>query len=241
MRRQWLIAVSALAMMAAAPCARSLHAQQGAAGAGTAGTGGNGTAAKPQPAKVGSYSLVVTTLEPTAAAHWLHPAPAIAVKAGSKLAPAQTAGDLTVPPQFTVESFGVPEYECEEAAPQQRGCAALDRVDLFIRDANTVEYRIVSHGAAVGLRVNLQVHDLLPVAHGGASADWHSGDLIFVSVPKATPVYRFVAETLIGQWNGAPVVFETGKALPAGAKKALDDLGIRQDLGDAVLYSYKVK
>ena len=236
---RWLAAAAVLLMMAAAPGTETMHGQQG--GAGAAGADASGTDAKPQPAKVGSYALVVTTLEPTAATHWLNPAPTIAVKAGSKLTPAETAGNLTVPPQFTVESFGVPEDECEETAPQQHGCDALDRTDLTIRDTNTVEYRIVSHGAAVGLRINLQVRDLLPIARGGASADWHSGDVIFVSVPKTTPVYRFVSETLVGQWNGAPVVFEAGKALPASARKALDDLGVHQDLGDAILYSYKVK
>ena len=143
--------------------------------------------------------------------------------------------------QFTIEAFGVPQQECEEAAEQQHGCGALDRTDLTIRDLNTVECRIVSHGGAVQLRVNLQVHDLLPVSRGGARTDWHTGDLIFLLVPKATPVYRFVSETLVGEWNGEPIVFEAGKPLPSSAKKGLEDLGVHQDLGDAVLYSYRVK
>jgi len=203
-------------------------------------SGTNGTDAKPQP-KVGSYSLVVTTLEPTATTHWLNPPPAIDVKAGTKLAPAETNGNLTAPQQVTIEAFGVPQQECEEAAQQQHGCDALDRTDLTIRDSNTVEYRIVSHGAAVQLHVNLEVHDLLPVARGSPSIDWHTGDVIFVSVPKATPVYRFVSETLVGVWNGEPIVFEAGKALPETAKKGLEDLSVHQDLGDALLYSYRVK
>jgi hypothetical protein len=190
---------------------------------------------------LGSYSLVVTTLEPTETTHWLNPPPTISVKGGTKLAPAETPGNLAVPQQFTIEAFDIPQQECEEAAPQQHGCDALDRRDLTIRDRNTVEYRIVSHGAAVELRVNLQVHDLLPVSRGGASTDWHAGDVIFVSVPKATPVYRFVSETLVGEWKGEPIVFEAGKALPESGKKGLEDLGVHQDMGAAVLYSYRVK
>jgi hypothetical protein len=65
--------------------------------------------------------------------------------------------------------------------------------------------------------------------------------VIFVSLPKATSVYRFVSETLVGVWNSEPIVFEAGKALPESAKKRLDDLGVHQDLGDALLYSYRVK
>jgi hypothetical protein len=254
MRGRWLIAALVIAIAGAAAGVEVLRGQQsaatpngGAAGAnaGAATTNGapastNGTDAKPQPPKVGSYSLVITTLDPTGTTHWLNPPPAISVTAGTKLAPAETKGNLTAPQQYTIEAFDVPRQECEEAA-QQHGCEALDRTDLTIRDATTVEYRIVSHGVAVQLHVNLQVHDLLPVARGGSSADWHAGDVIFVSVPKATPVYRFVSETLVGVWNGQPIVFEAGKALPDGAKKGLDDLGVHQDLGDAVLYSYRVK
>jgi len=214
---------------------------------------------KPEPAKVGSYSLVVTTLEPTAAIHFLNPPPSIAVKPGTKLAPVESMGNLTVPPQYTIEALGRPKLECQESAPQQdsapqqHGCDALDWTDLTIRDLNTVEYRVRSHGAAVELHVNLEVHDLLPVSGPGSSISscagqgpnprigWHTGDVIFVSVPKATPAYRFVSETLVGEWKGQPIVFEPGKPLPESAKKGLDDLGVHQDLGDAVLYSYRVK
>jgi len=234
MCRRWFIAALVMAISGAAPGIEAIWGQQAKAGT-------QATDAKPEPAKVGSYSLVVTTLEPSATAHWLNPPPAISVTGGTKLAPAETAGNLTVPQQYTIEAFGAPRQECVEAAQQQHGCDALDRTDLTIRDPNTVEYRIVSHGAAVQLRVNLQVHDVLPVSHGGASTDWRTGDVIFVSVPKATSVYRFVSETLVGEWNGEPIVFEAGKALPASAKKGLEDLGVHQDLGDAVLYSYRVK
>ena len=249
MRGRRLIAALVIAISGAVPGVEAVWGQQGAASTngGAASTNGapastNGTDTKPQPLpKVGSYSLVITTLEPTETTHWLNPPPAIDVTAGTKLAPAETKGNLTAQQQYTIEAFDVPRQECEETAQQQHGCDALDRTDLTIRDAITVEYRIVSHGGAVQLHVNLQVHDLLPVARGGPSADWHTGDVIFVSVPKATPVYRFVSETLVGVWNGQPIVFEAGKALPDGAKKGLDDLGVHQDLGDAVLYSYRVK
>lgn len=241
MRGRRLIAALVIAISGAVPGVETLWGQQGAASTNGGAASTNGTDAKPQPPKVGSYSLVVTTLEPTATTHWLNPPPAIDVTAGTKLAPADTKGNLTVPQQYTIEAFDVPRQECDETAPQQHGCDALDRTDLTIRDRNTVEYRIVSHGVAVQLRVNLQVHDLLPVSRGSPSTDWHTGDVIFVSVPKATPVYRFVSETLVGVWNGAPIVFEAGKALPESAKKGLEDLGIHQDLGDALLYSYRVK
>lgn len=230
------------------PGVEALWGQQGAAtpnGAPASTNGGaggtSGTDAKPQPPKLGSYSLVVTTLEPTATTHWLNPPPTIDVTAGTKLAPAVTKGNLTGPPQYTIEAFDILRQECEETAPQQHGCDALDRTDLIIRDQSTVEYRVVTHGAAVQFHVNLQVHDLLPVARGGTSIDWRAGDVIFVSVPKATTAYRFVSETLVGVWSGQPIVFEAGKPLPEGAKKGLEDLSVHQDLGDAVLYSYRVK
>jgi hypothetical protein len=85
------------------------------------------------------------------------------------------------------------------------------------------------------------VRDILPVSTGTAETEWHARDVIFVAVPKATPVYRFSSEVLVGTWNGEAIVFEVGKDLPAGARKALDDLGVKQDLGDHVLYSFRVK
>lgn len=233
MRGCWYIATLATMVFAAAQSV----GQQGAPSA----NGKDGKDAKSEPAKVGNYSLVVTTLEPTTQTHWLNPPPTINVKPGTKLAPAGTSGNLTVPQQYAIEAFGTPQQECEESAPQHRDCAARDRTELTIRDPNTVAYRILTRGGAVQLRVNLQVHDLLPVSHTGASTDWHTGDVIFVSVAKATPAYRFVSETLVGLWNGEPVVFEAGKALPASAQKGLQDLVVHQDLGDAVLYSYRVK
>ncbi|MGH9606311.1 MAG: hypothetical protein ACRD3N_11510 [Terracidiphilus sp.] len=230
MRRRWFIALLAIVISVEAP----VWGQQGAAAV-------NATAQKPEPAKVGSYSLVVTTLEPSAATHWLNPPATIHVTGGTVRAPAETAGNLTVPAQYAIEDFGAPRWECVASALQPHGCDALDRTDLTIRDPHTLGYRIVSHGAAVELRINLQVDDLLPVSHREPGADWHAGDVIFVSVPKATPAYRFVSETLVGLWNGEPIVFEAGKPLPASAKKGLEDLKVHQDLGDAVLYSYRVK
>ncbi len=227
------IAALAMVISGAVPGAGIIWAQPGPAAT-------KGTEAKAEPPKLGSYSLVVTALEPSATTHWLNPPPTIDVTGGSKIAPAETTGNLTAPDQYTIEAFGTPRQDCI-AAGQQHGCDALERMDLMIRDAHTVGYRIVSHGGAAQLRINLQVHDLLPVSHGGASTDWHAGDVIFVSVPKPTPVYRFVSETLVGVWNGEAIVFEAGKALPASAKKGLDDLEVHEDLGDAVLYSYRVK
>jgi len=246
MRRRRLIAALVLAICGVAPAGKAIWPQQAPAtpkppAPSANGGAANGTDAKPQPPKVGNYSLVVTTLEPTAATHWLNPPPAIDVTAGTKLAPAETKGNLTAPPQYTIEAFGIPRQECAETAQQQHGCDALDHADLTIRDQNTVEYRIVTHGAAVQMHVNLDVHDLLPLSRGGPSIDWHTGDVIFVSVPKATPVYRFVSESLVGVWNDEPIVFEAGKPLPDSAKKGLEDLNIHQDLGDALLYGYRVK
>ncbi len=236
MSGRWLIAA---ALILAPTCTGAIRAQQSSAG--TNGAGASGAAAKPEPPRVGSYSLVVTTIDPTESTHLLNPPPPIDVKAGSRLAPAETTGSLTIPQQYTIEAFGKPKQECDEEAQQQHGCDALDRVDFAIRDLNTVEYRILTHGPAVTLRVNLEVHDLVPASHGGPGTDWHSGDVLFVSVPKATATYRFVSETLVGEWNGEAIVFEAGKALPASAKKGLEDLEVHQDLGDAVLYSYRVK
>lgn len=197
--------------------------------------------AKKPPAVVGQYSLVTTVVEPSPATHWLTPAPTIAVPAGTESVPGDAAGNLTVPPQFAIEDFGVPRYECAETAAKLRGCAALDRTDVVIRDANTVGYHIVTHGPAVQLTVNLLVHDRLPVSHEGPSTEWHAGEVIFVSLPKATASYPFTSETLMGTWKDDAIVFEVGKPLPAGAKKALDDLGVKQDLGDRVLYAFRVK
>ncbi len=135
----------------------------------------------------------------------------------------------------------MPRYECAETAAKQHGCAALDQTDVLIRDANTVGYRIVTHGAAVQLTVNLKVRDLLPVSHGGPATDWHAGEVIFVPLPKATAACAFVSETLVGTWQDEAIVFEVGKPLPADAKKGLEDLGLKQDLGDRVLYAFRVK
>jgi len=46
---------------------------------------------------------------------------------------------------------------------------------------------------------------------------------------------------LVGEWNGEAIVFEVGKDLPESAKKGLEDLGVKQDLGDRVLYSFRVR
>jgi hypothetical protein len=172
---------------------------------------------------LGTYQLVTTVFQPSEKTHLLNAAPAIKVDGGTERAPGEFTGEVTVPAQYS------------------RACDALDRTELTIRDPNTLSYHIVSHGAAVTLNLNVEVHDLLPVSDGSAETPWHARDVIFVAVPKATPAYRFSSEVLVGAWNGEPVVFEVGKDLPDPAKKALEDLGVKQDLGDHVLYSFRVK
>jgi hypothetical protein len=157
------------------------------------------------------------------------------------------AGEKTVPAQYQIEKFGTPWYTCASTVPpaspqtRLRGCEALDRTSLTIRDPNTIAWQISTHGPAVQLSVNLEVHDILPFSQGSPETPWKARDVIFVAVPKATPAYRFSSEVLVGEWNGEAIVFEVGKDLPEPAKKALEDLGIKQDLGDRVLYSFRVK
>jgi hypothetical protein len=190
---------------------------------------------------LGTYQLVTTVFEPSEKTHLLNPAPTIKVDGGTERAPGESTGEVPVPAQYTIEGFGSPWYDCVPTVAKTRACDALDRTELTIRDPNTISYHIVTHGAAVALNLNVEVHDLLPVSEGSPETTWHARDVIFVAVPKATPVYRFSSEVLVGTWNGEPVVFEVGKDLPDPAKKALEDLGVKQDLGDHVLYSFRVK
>ncbi len=102
---------------------------------------------------LGSYSLVTTDTEASGTAHWLNPPLTIEVPAGTEYVPAETAGNLTVPAQFAADGFGARRYECAAAtptgdAPRGGGCKALDETELTIRDANTIGYHIVTHGAA---------------------------------------------------------------------------------------------
>ncbi len=197
--------------------------------------------AKPADPEVGSYALVTTVAQPSASTHLLNPPILIKLDAGTAFAPAEASGSKAVPTQYAIESFGTPRYDCVEAVARMHGCAALDRTDVTIRDANTVEYHLAGHGAAVQLEVLLEVHDIQPVSETAASIPWHARDVIFVPVPKPTPSFHFVSETLVGNWNGEAIVFEVGKPLPESAQKALEDLGVHQDLGDKTLYSYRVK
>ncbi|MGA8529985.1 MAG: hypothetical protein WB622_09745 [Acidobacteriaceae bacterium] len=197
--------------------------------------------AKKAPAVVGRYSLITTAVELSPETHWLNPAPTIAVSGGTQYVPTETAGNLTVPAQYAIEGFAVPRYECVETAAKQHGCGSLDRTDITIRDANTVGYAVATHGRAVQLTVNLKVHDRLPASHEGPAIEWRAGEVIFVPVSKATAAYAFVSETVVGTWQSEAIVFEAGKPLPADAKKGLDDLGVKQDLGDSILYGYRVK
>jgi len=190
---------------------------------------------------VGSYSLVTTSAQPSLKTHALNPPIVVKLGAGSDFAPAESSGTMAVPLQYAIESFGNPRYDCVEAGARLHGCDALDRADVKIRDANTIEYQLVGHGSPVQLEVSLEVHDILPVSETGDSVPWHAREVIFVSVPKPNVSFRFLSETLVGSWNGEAIVFEVGKALPASGEKALDDLGIHQDLGDKILYSYRVR
>jgi hypothetical protein len=190
---------------------------------------------------VGSYSLLITTLEPSIAAHWLSPPLTLDLDGASPLAPREISGTKTVPSQYVIEGFGNPRYDCIAKISQERGCDALDRSDLTLRDENTVAYHLLGHGEAVQLELNLQVHDLSPVSRTTLEASWHPGDIIFLPVPKPTPSLHFLSAVLVGTWNGNAIVFEPGKPLPDGAKKGLEDLDVHQDLGDKILYSYKVK
>ncbi len=201
-----------------------------------------GSDAKPvEKPSVGSYSLVTTSAQPSPKVHPLNPPLVIKLGAGTDLAPAESSGSLVVPPQYAIEGFGTPRFDCVDASARLHGCDALDRTDVKILDANTIEYHLAGHGAAVQLEVALQVHDILPASELGASVPWNERDVIFVTVPKPTSSFRFLSETLVGSWNGEAVVFEVGKPLPASAQKALDDLAVHQDLGDKILYSYRVK
>jgi hypothetical protein len=202
---------------------------------------GNGSGGKKADESLGSYSLVTTVFEPSEKTHLLNPALTIAVDGGTERAPGEFSGEKPVPAQYTIERLGNPWYECVATVAKLHGCDALDRTDLMIRDPNTIGYHIVSHGGAVTLTVNVEVHDIVPVSHGSGEMPWRARDVVFVAVPKATPVFRFSSEVLVGQWNGEPIVFELGKDLPDSAKKGLEDLGVKQDLGDHVLYSFRVK
>jgi hypothetical protein len=190
---------------------------------------------------VGSYSVVVTALEPSPATHLLNPPLTIDVPPATEMAPKDFSGTKAVPPQYAVDGFGNPRFDCIPAAAGEQACDAVDRSDLTFRDANTVAYHIANHGGAVQLSLNLLVHDISPVSRVIAEASWRAKEVIFVSIPKPAPAFHFVSAVLVGDWNGNAIVFEPGKPLPDSAKKALDDLGIHQDLGDKILYSYKVK
>lgn len=190
---------------------------------------------------VGTYYVVNTTIESSPATHLLNPELTIQVDAASKLEPKDVVGTLTVPGQYALESVGKPRYICIPALARDHGCDDIDRCTLSVRDPNTLEYHIVNHGAAVQLKVNLEVHDIAPVSRPGDKQIWHPDDVIFVSVPASTPTLHFVSSVLVGEWNHQAVVFEVGKPLPPAAKKALEDLGVHQNLGDKFLYSYRVK
>ncbi len=159
----------------------------------------------------------------------------------SRQEPKDSVGELDVAPEMAIEGLAKPRFVCIPAMPRDRGCEAIDLCGLTVRDANKLEYHVINHGAAAQLKVNLLVHDLLPVSREGAKTVWHAGDVIFVSASKATQTMRVVSTVLVGEWNHQPIVFEVGKPLTGNAAIALEDLSVKQDLGDRVLYSFKVK
>jgi len=217
--------------------ATTAYGQAGGANGGAAASG----AAKEPDAGVGSYSVVVTLVEASAATHLLNPAPTVSVEHASKQEPKDSMGVLEVAPEMAIEGLGKPRYVCVPAVPRDHGCEAVDRCMLTVRDPNKVEYHVLNHGAAVQLKVNVLVHDVLPVSREGAKTVWRAGDVIFISASKATPAARIVSTVVVGEWNHEAIVFEVGKPLPEKAQTALEDLGVKQDLGDKVLYSFRVK
>ena len=247
MRIAGLMVLAAAVLLGPVAWWSGLHgqaAQKGSGGgAGSSGSAGPGAGApdEKKETSLGSYALVITDFEPSATTHLLNPAPTIDVTGGTERAPLELTGEKPVAAQFVIDGLGSPWYDCVAKEPKLRSCEALDRVNLTIRDPNTVAYHVVSHGGAVQLSVNVEVRDLLPVSHATESTEWHAKEVIFVAVPKATPAFRFSSEVLMGTWNSEAVVFEVGKDLPQTAKKALEDLGVKQDLGDRMLYGFKVK
>lgn len=191
--------------------------------------------------KVGSYHLVTTFYTPGPTIHALQPQPVIELKAASPRNPGEASGAIPIPDQYSFEGLGQPSFECVPVNLQQNGCDSLDIKRIVTSNPKSISFRFTNHGPAVKISLNLQVRDLVLRSQQENEQDWSADQVIFVSVPKPTPTFNFVSETLVGVWNSNAVVFEPGKALPPAVQKALQDQNIRQDLGDKTLYSYKVK
>lgn len=96
-RAAWLAAAALIAVLAWAAVAGQPAPGQSAKAAPDAKTGDD---------SLGSYSLVTTVFEPSAATHLLNPRPTIDVDGGTERAPGEFSGDKTVPAQFAIEGFG---------------------------------------------------------------------------------------------------------------------------------------
>lgn len=190
---------------------------------------------------LGSYHLVLTYWAPGATTHPLFPQPVVELKGATSRTPGEVNGTIPIPDQVAFEAIAKPSYDCTATTPIGHGCDNIDSARITPVDQKTVAYHFTNHGPAVRLALNIQVRDLALRSQQEAEQEWHPNEVIFVAVPKPTPTLNVVSVTLVGVWNNTAIVFEPGKPLPATAKKGLDDLNIRQDLGDKILYSYKVK
>jgi len=191
--------------------------------------------------KLGSYHLVLTFWTPGPTTHMLTPQPAIELKAASLRTPNEVNGTIPIPDQYVFDSIPRPSYDCMAASNMPHGCDSLDATRLVSTDPKSVTYRFGNHGPAVKLGLNIQVRDLIMRSQQDAEVEWKADQVIFVAVPKATPQLNVVSETLVGTWGKEAIVFEPGKPLSESAKKGLEDLNVKQDLGDKILYSYRVK
>jgi hypothetical protein len=191
--------------------------------------------------KLGSYHVETTLWAPGSTAHLLSPQPVVELKGATPRVPGDVNGTTVIPDQMQFDSIGKPSFDCTPVSSIQHGCDALDIVRITQVDPKTVAYRLSNHGGAVRIALNIQVRDMVLRSQPDTEQEWHPDEVIFVSVPKPTPSLNVVSETLVGTWDGNAIVFEVGKPLPESAKKGLQDLNVHQDLGDKILYSYKVK
>jgi hypothetical protein len=192
-------------------------------------------------AKLGNYHLVITYWAPGSTTHLLSPQPVVELKTANPRTPGDVSGTVPIPDQSVFEAVAKPSYECTPTTPVGRGCESLDIARITSTDPKTISYRFTNHGPAVRMAMNVEVRDLALRSQEQAEQEWHPNEVIFVSVPKPTPSFNVVSATVIGVWDNNAIVFEPGKPLSAAAKKGIDDLNIRQDLGDKILYSYKVR
>jgi len=191
--------------------------------------------------KLGSYHLVVTYWTPGTTTHQLTPQPAIDLKAATLRTPNEVNGNIQIPDQYAFDSVGRPAFDCMPASNLPHGCDSLDATKVVSTDPKSITDRFVNHGPAVRVALNIQVKDLVMRSQQDADQEWKPDQVIFVAVPKATPSFNVVSVTLVGVWGKDAIVFEPGKPLSESAKKGLEDLNVKQDLGDKILYSYRVK